>query len=115
MLRASHYDSVSAPMGACEKGVALMDSDANAASDPSRHSRRDFLQRTLGGAAVVVGGLLAACGSGSSSGTTSSSTTTTTSAANKPKRGGSLRLASSGGGTSDLDGDDLRPWTSHAP
>ncbi len=108
MLRASHYDSVSAPMGACEKGVALMDSDANAASDPSRHSRRDFLQRTLGGAAVVgVGGLLAACGSGSSSGTTSSSTTTTTSAANKPKRGGSLRLASSGGGTSDtLDGNN---------
>lgn len=80
-----------------------MEPEPTAEGELSQYSRRDFLQRTLGGAAVLgVGGLLAACGSSNTSKTTS-----TAASSSKPKQGGVFNFASTGGGSSDtLDGNN---------
>ena len=73
------------PLLARGKGGALVEPDDTMASpEVSKHSRRDFLQRTLGGAAAVgMGGLLAACGSSTTATTTTRTTTTNQSAFDK--------------------------------
>ncbi len=76
---------------------------AGGGASPGRHSRRDFLRGTLGGAAALgVGGVLAACGSSSSNTTTTAASTTV-----KPRYGGKITLGSTGGGSADtLDGNN---------
>ena len=72
-------------------------------SGPRRHTRREFLQYSLGAvAAVGAGSVLEACGSS----TAPTANSSPSGAGSKPKRGGTLRAGLSGGGSSDtLDGD----------